>query len=70
MPEVKSIVQNVNPKKTNALMGKENKVLAGQSTIEDTLLGLKFEISANSFYQVNPVQTEKLYDLATKKKPT
>ncbi len=48
-------------------MGKENKVLAGQSTIEDTLLGLKFEISANSFYQVNPVQTEKLYDLATKK---
>lgn len=67
LPEVKSIVQNVNPKKTNALMGKENKVLAGQSTIEDTLLGLKFEISANSFYQVNPVQTEKLYDLATKK---
>ncbi|ORN32778.1 23S rRNA (uracil(1939)-C(5))-methyltransferase RlmD [Lentilactobacillus parabuchneri] len=67
LPDVKSIVQNVNPQKTNALMGKENKVLAGQSTIEDTLLGLKFDISASSFYQVNPVQTEKLYELATKK---
>ncbi|TJY09976.1 23S rRNA (uracil(1939)-C(5))-methyltransferase RlmD [Lentilactobacillus buchneri] len=67
LPEVKSIVQNVNPEKTNALMGKKNKVLAGKSTIEDTLLGLKFDISASSFYQVNPVQTEKLYDLATKK---
>lgn len=67
LPEVKSIVQNVNPQKTNALMGKKNKVLAGKSTIEDTLLGLKFDISASSFYQVNPVQTEKLYDLATKK---
>ncbi|GAA3201284.1 23S rRNA (uracil(1939)-C(5))-methyltransferase RlmD [Lentilactobacillus kefiri] len=67
LPEVKSIVQNVNPQKTNALMGKKNKVLAGKSTIEDTLLGLKFNISASSFYQVNPVQTEKLYDLATKK---
>lgn len=67
LPDVKSIVQNVNPQKTNALMGKENKPLAGKSTIEDTLLGLKFDISASSFYQVNPVQTEKLYDLATKK---
>ncbi|GHP14698.1 putative RNA methyltransferase [Lentilactobacillus fungorum] len=67
LPEVKSIVQNINPKKTNALMGKENKVLAGQETIEDTLLGLKFDISANSFYQVNPIQTEKLYELAIKK---
>lgn len=67
LPEVKSIVQNVNPKKTNGLMGKENKLLAGNRTIEDTLMGLKFEISASSFYQVNPVQTEKLYDLATKK---
>lgn len=67
LPEVKSIVQNINPKKTNALMGKENKVLAGQETIEDTLLGLKFDISANSFYQVNPIQTETLYELAIKK---
>lgn len=67
LPEVKSIVQNVNPQKTNALMGKKNKVLAGKTTIEDTLLGLKFDISASSFYQVNPVQTEKLYEMATKK---
>lgn len=67
LPEVKSIIQNVNPDKTNALMGRKNVVLAGNDSIEDELLGLKFKISANSFYQVNPVQTEKLYQLAAEK---
>ncbi|GAF36446.1 23S rRNA (uracil(1939)-C(5))-methyltransferase RlmD [Lentilactobacillus farraginis] len=67
LPEVKSLVQNINPKNTNALMGEQNKVLWGKGTITDQLMGLKFEISPNSFYQVNPVQTEKLYKLAIQK---
>ena len=45
-------------------MGKKNKVLFGKETISDKLLGLTFAISPTSFYQVNPVQTEKLYKLA------
>ncbi|WP_172187363.1 23S rRNA (uracil(1939)-C(5))-methyltransferase RlmD [Lentilactobacillus kribbianus] len=67
LPEVKSIIQNVNSAKTNALMGPVNNVLAGSNVITDTLLGLKFAISATSFYQINPVQTEKLYQLAIDK---
>ncbi len=67
LPEVKSIVQNVNSKNTNALMGPKNKVLFGKGTITDKLMGLDFEISPTSFYQVNPVQTEKLYQLAIDK---
>lgn len=64
LPEVKSIVQNINAEKTNVLMGKENKTLWGSDTIEDQLLGLTFIISPLSFYQVNPQQTEKLYEMA------
>ncbi|MCY9806678.1 23S rRNA (uracil(1939)-C(5))-methyltransferase RlmD [Lentilactobacillus senioris] len=67
LPEVKSVIQNVNSAKTNALMGPVNNVLAGTNVITDTLLGLNFAISATSFYQVNPVQTEKLYQLAIDK---
>ncbi|MBW1605364.1 23S rRNA (uracil(1939)-C(5))-methyltransferase RlmD [Lactobacillus sp. Sy-1] len=63
LPEVKSIVQNVNLKDNNVLLGKKNNVLYGKQYITDELLGLKFAISLNSFYQVNPVQTEKLYSL-------
>lgn len=64
LPEVKSIVQNINPDKTNVLMGKENKTLWGSDTIKDQLLGLTFTISPLSFYQVNPQQTERLYERA------
>lgn len=64
LPEVKSIVQNINQPKTNVLMGDQNVVLWGTPTITDQLLGLDFIISPNSFYQVNPQQTEKLYQLA------
>ena len=60
-PEIKSVVLNVKEKDDNVILGKENIVLYGQSTITDILLGKKFKISANSFYQVNPRQTEKLY---------
>ncbi|QBO35549.1 23S rRNA (uracil(1939)-C(5))-methyltransferase RlmD [Periweissella cryptocerci] len=67
LPEVKSIVQNVNPDKTNVIMGETNNVLWGNKVIFDTLLGLKFAIGPNSFYQVNPQTTEKLYTLAAEK---
>lgn len=61
LPEVVSIVQNVNPTRTNTIMGDENIVLWGRDNYRDSLLGNTFEISARSFYQVNPTQTEKLY---------
>ena len=67
LPDVKSVIQNVNSKNTNVILGKEDIKLAGNSTIQDELNGLKFDISAHSFYQVNPQQTEKLYTEAIKK---
>ena len=51
------MVQNINPRKTSAVLGTEEKILFGPGTITDTLCGLQFAISARSFYQVNPVQT-------------
>ncbi|GLB46648.1 putative RNA methyltransferase [Philodulcilactobacillus myokoensis] len=65
--DVKSIIQNINPKNSNVILGRKNKLLFGRKYINDQLLGLTFEISLQSFYQVNPVQTEKLYSLAIKK---
>ena len=67
LPEVTSIVLNVNAKKTNVIMGNVTRTLYGKPTIEDSLLGLTFAISARSFYQVNPQQTEKLYQMAIDK---
>lgn len=64
LPEVVSVVQNVNEEKTNVILGKEEKVLFGKGYIEDELLGKKFHISAKSFYQVNTKQTEVLYQKA------
>ncbi|MDO4903308.1 MAG: 23S rRNA (uracil(1939)-C(5))-methyltransferase RlmD [Limosilactobacillus sp.] len=64
VPEVKSIVQNINDKKTNVLLGMTNKTLWGANEIHDTLLGIDFAISPLSFYQVNPQQTERLYQAA------
>lgn len=61
LPEVVSIIQNVNPSRTNKILGPENIVLWGQDYFTDTLLGNTFQISASAFYQVNPTQTEKLY---------
>ncbi len=63
-PEVVGIVQNVNQKKTNAILGHECKTLYGSAVMHDKLLGCTFEIGATSFYQTNPEQTEKLYSLA------
>lgn len=60
-----SIILNINKGKNNLVLGDENITLYGKNTITDVLAGLKFEISPNSFFQVNPKQTEKLYALAT-----
>lgn len=64
VPGIKSVVQNVNSKRTNKLLGDVNHTLWGQPTINDQLLGINFTISPLSFYQVNPQQTERLYQTA------
>ncbi len=64
LPKVKSIVQNVNTRKTNVILGEKVKVLWGSDVIYDTIGDVKFAISALSFYQVNPDQTKVLYDKA------
>ena len=62
-PEITTIVHSVNPTDTNLLLG-ENRVLYGKGYIEDVLGGCTFRISPSSFYQINPVQTEILYQTA------
>jgi len=63
-PAIKSIVHNINPKVTNVIFGDVTKTIYGADYITDTLDGLGFLISARSFYQVNPLQTEVLYKTA------
>ncbi|GAA0437983.1 23S rRNA (uracil(1939)-C(5))-methyltransferase RlmD [Lentibacillus halophilus] len=60
-PEITTLLLNVNKRDTSVVLGNQEKVLFGKGTITDTLCGMTFEISAKSFYQINPVQTEKLY---------
>ncbi|MHC5267908.1 23S rRNA (uracil(1939)-C(5))-methyltransferase RlmD [Enterococcus sp. LJL98] len=64
IPEVVSVIQNINEEKTNVILGAREKVLFGKSYIEDQLLGNTYRISAKSFYQVNTVQAEALYKKA------
>ncbi|MDN4608306.1 23S rRNA (uracil(1939)-C(5))-methyltransferase RlmD [Sporosarcina highlanderae] len=64
LPEVTSIMQNVNGEKTNVIFGNETIPLYGKSFIIDKIGDIQFEISARSFYQVNPAQTEVLYKQA------
>ncbi len=63
-PEITTIVQNVNDRPTSMVLGERENVLYGKGYIEDTLCGLTFRISSKSFYQVNPAQTQKLYQKA------
>lgn len=63
-PQVKSIIQNINNKRTNVIFGDQTKVLAGDEYLYDSIGDIKFAISARSFYQVNPEQTKVLYDKA------
>ncbi len=60
-PEITTIILNVNDQKTSMVLGEKETVLYGKGYIEDELCGHTFRISSKSFYQVNPVQTEKLY---------
>jgi 23S rRNA (uracil1939-C5)-methyltransferase len=62
LPQVKSIVQNINGQKTSLVFGNETTTLAGKDFIQETLGELDFELSARTFFQLNPVQTVKLYD--------
>ncbi|MFT9494692.1 23S rRNA (uracil(1939)-C(5))-methyltransferase RlmD [Anaerosolibacter sp.] len=64
IPEIKSIVQNINMKKTNRVLGDECITLFGEDKIVDYIGDLKFHISALSFFQVNPMQTKVLYEKA------
>ena len=64
LPNMTSIMHNINPQKTNVIYGKDTKVLWGASYIHDRIEDLTFAISARSFYQVNPRQTEVLYNKA------
>lgn len=63
-PQITTIVQNVNNRGTSMVLGDKEQVLYGKGYIEDTLCSCVFRISSKSFYQVNPVQTEKLYGKA------
>ncbi|MGG6432788.1 23S rRNA (uracil(1939)-C(5))-methyltransferase RlmD [Anoxybacillus sp. D401a] len=64
VPNVKSIVQNINPKRTNVIMGEHTRVLWGSEYMYDYIGDIRFAISARSFYQVNPEQTKVLYEKA------
>lgn len=63
-PEITTIIQNLNDRGTSMVLGDREHILYGRGYIEDILCGCTFRISSKSFYQVNPVQTEKLYEKA------
>ena len=63
-PQITTVVLNVNDKKTSMVLGERDIVIYGKGFIRDILCGCSFRISPQSFYQVNPVQTEILYKTA------
>lgn len=65
-PEITTVVQNINNRGTSMVLGDKEHVLYGPGFIVDELCGKRFRISSKSFYQINPVQTEILYDIAIK----
>ncbi|MGM0840399.1 MAG: 23S rRNA (uracil(1939)-C(5))-methyltransferase RlmD [Bacillota bacterium] len=66
LPEVVSIAQNINPKKTALIFGDETIHLSGKESIEERLEEFTYELSARAFFQLNPIQTSKLYNEAKK----
>lgn len=64
LPGLVSVVQNINPRATQEILGRKNRLLYGQEWLEDELMGLRFRLSPLSFYQVNRTQTERLYGQA------
>ena len=67
LKDVVSIVLNYNPKKTNVILGKKDYLVFGKSQITDKIGNVEFKISPQSFFQINSLQTPRLYDLAIKK---
>lgn len=63
-PEISTVVLNVNDKNTSMVLGKRDIVIYGKGKIEDELCGIKYDISPQSFFQVNPEMTEKIYETA------
>lgn len=63
-PNLKTIIQNINKRVDNVILGDKENILFGEGYIEDQLLGNIFKISSKSFYQINPIQVEKLYSKA------
>lgn len=63
-PKITSIILNINKKRTNLVLGDKNVTLWGRDRLPATLCGLEYEISPHSFFQINPIQTEKLYKTA------
>ncbi len=64
IPEIKSVIVNVNTRKDNVILGNDEYLVYGKDSIVDEIDGLQFHISSKSFYQVNPVQTKVLYGKA------
>lgn len=60
-PNIKTIVQNINTRKTSVVLGDKEKILFGNGYISDYLFDLRFNITSKSFFQVNPKQAERLY---------
>lgn len=63
-PEITTIIQNINDRATSMVLGEKENIWYGKGYIEDILCGKIFRISSKSFYQINPVQTEHLYNAA------
>lgn len=63
-PEITTVVQNVNTRTDSMILGDRYQVLYGKGYIEDVLCGSRFKISPSSFFQVNPIQAQKLYEKA------
>ncbi|WP_124728201.1 23S rRNA (uracil(1939)-C(5))-methyltransferase RlmD [Staphylospora marina] len=66
LPDLTSLVQNINERRTNVILGPENRVLWGEDCIIDRIGHVEFTISPHSFFQVNPMQTRVLYDQVVK----
>ena len=63
-PSITTVVANLNSRRTSMVLGDWEQVLYGKGYIEDELCGCRFKLSPKSFYQINPIQTERLYSLA------
>lgn len=63
-PDITTVVQNINNKRTSLVLGEKSIVLYGDGYIEEELCGFRFRISPKAFYQINPIQTEVLYGKA------